>query len=100
MTGSPFLGPVNTAYWNIFVAGWLPHSRLSQQLGCCMTGSRCAGLHTGVEVSLPNSVLGLKFSWPIYKSGFQVLIASTVEEGGTWAFAGVRLQLECLISVL
>eukprot|EP00775_Hariotina_reticulata_P008418 gene8418-8602_t len=30
---------------------------------------------------------GLKFSWPIYKSGFQVLIASHVEEQGMWAFA-------------
>jgi hypothetical protein len=40
-----------------------------------------------VEVSLPNILLGLKFSWPIYKSGFHVLIASAVEQGGTWAFA-------------
>lgn len=30
---------------------------------------------------------GLKFSWPIYKSGFRVLISSVVEDGGTWAFA-------------
>jgi hypothetical protein len=43
----------------------------------------------GVEVSLPNIVAGLKFSWPIYKSGFHVLIASAVEEGGIWAFAQV-----------
>jgi hypothetical protein len=40
-----------------------------------------------VEVSLSNILLGLKFSWPIYKSGFHVLIASAVEQGGTWAFA-------------
>jgi hypothetical protein len=46
-------------------------------------------LYTGVEVSLPNIVAGLKFSWPIYKSGFHVLIASAVEEGGIWAFAQV-----------
>lgn len=46
-------------------------------------------LLSGVEVSLPNIVSGLKFSWPIYKSGFQVLIASNVEEGGIWAFAQV-----------
>jgi hypothetical protein len=39
---------------------------------------------------LPNIVSGLKFSWPIYKSGFHVLIASAVEEGGIWAFAQVR----------
>lgn len=30
---------------------------------------------------------GLQFSWPIYKSGFSVLIASHVEEGGVWSFA-------------
>lgn len=40
-----------------------------------------------MEVSLSNIVAGLKFSWPIYKSGFHVLIASHVEEGGMWAFA-------------
>ena len=44
----------------------------------------------GVEVSLPNIVAGLKFSWPIYKSGFHVLIASAVEEGGIWACAVCR----------
>ena len=41
----------------------------------------------GVEVSLENVVKGLQFSWPIYKSGFKVLISSVIEEGGTWAFA-------------
>ncbi|KAF6257197.1 hypothetical protein COO60DRAFT_30052 [Scenedesmus sp. NREL 46B-D3] len=47
----------------------------------------CSFAAAAVEVSLPNIVLGLKFSWPIYKSGFHVLIASAVEQGGTWAFA-------------
>jgi hypothetical protein len=41
---------------------------------------------------MPNIVAGLKFSWPIHKSGFHVLIASAVEEGGIWAFAQVRAQ--------
>jgi hypothetical protein len=41
----------------------------------------------GVEVSLQNINAGLKFSWPIYKSGFQVLIASHYERGGVWDFA-------------
>ncbi|WIA23669.1 hypothetical protein OEZ85_000370 [Tetradesmus obliquus] len=47
----------------------------------------CSFAAAGVEVSLTNILLGLKFSWPIYKSGFHVLIASAVEQGGTWAFA-------------
>ena len=42
---------------------------------------------TGVEVSLDNLLSGVKFSWPIYKSGFKVLISSVVQSGGTWAFA-------------
>ena len=29
----------------------------------------------------------MKFSWPIYKSGFKVMISSKVHRGGTWAFA-------------
>lgn len=43
----------------------------------------------GVEVSLTNLADGLKFSWPIYKSGLSVLIASHVDEGDyfTWAEA-------------
>ncbi|WIA44160.1 hypothetical protein OEZ86_010495 [Tetradesmus obliquus] len=47
----------------------------------------CSFAAAAVEVSLTNILLGLKFSWPIYKSGFHVLIASAVEQGGTWAFA-------------
>ncbi|KAF8061164.1 hypothetical protein HT031_004626 [Scenedesmus sp. PABB004] len=47
----------------------------------------CSFAAAGVEVSVPNILLGLKFSWPIYKSGFHVLISSTVQQGGTWAFA-------------
>jgi hypothetical protein len=31
---------------------------------------------------LENLVSGIKFSWPIYKSGFKVLIASAVQMGG------------------
>jgi hypothetical protein len=42
---------------------------------------------TGVEVSLENLLSGIKFSWPIYKSGFKVIISSLVQSGGTWAFA-------------
>eukprot|EP00879_Flechtneria_rotunda_P031295 GHRR01034172.1.p1 GENE.GHRR01034172.1~~GHRR01034172.1.p1 ORF type:complete len:140 (+),score=22.62 GHRR01034172.1:144-563(+) len=30
---------------------------------------------------------GIKFSVPIYKNGLQVMVASHVETGGTWAFA-------------
>lgn len=51
------------------------------------------GVGAGVEVSLPNIAAGLKFSWPIYKSGFHVLIASAVEEGGIWAFAQVCVHV-------
>jgi hypothetical protein len=39
-------------------------------------------MQTAVEVSLENLVSGIKFSWPIYKSGFKVLIASAVQMGG------------------
>jgi hypothetical protein len=50
-----------------------------------------------VEVSLPNIVAGLKFSWPILKSGFHVLIASAVEEGGIWCFAQVCCPVLCCV---
>eukprot|EP00882_Tetradesmus_deserticola_P028965 GHRQ01032318.1.p1 GENE.GHRQ01032318.1~~GHRQ01032318.1.p1 ORF type:complete len:185 (+),score=22.72 GHRQ01032318.1:151-705(+) len=39
------------------------------------------------QVSLEYMLMGIKFSWPIYTSGFTVMISSAVEQGGTWAFA-------------
>jgi hypothetical protein len=72
----------------------MEHGNHASQFLC----SRAAG----VEVSLPNIVAGLKFSWPIYKSGFHVLIASAVEEGGIWAFAQVNraARLVCTLPVV
>jgi uncharacterized membrane protein (DUF2068 family) len=29
----------------------------------------------------------MKFSWPIYKSGFKVMISSKIHKKGMWAFA-------------
>ncbi len=44
-------------------------------------------LFLGVETSLDMLSRGIKFSWPIYKSGYQVLISSHLIAGDTWAFA-------------
>lgn len=43
-------------------------------------------LRTGVEVSLTNLAMGIKFSWPLYKNGFSVLVSGHAEQPSTWAF--------------
>jgi hypothetical protein len=42
-------------------------------------------LYAGVEVISANIDLGLKFSWPIYRSGYQILVAAAAG-GGVWSF--------------
>lgn len=49
--------------------------------------SAFASVPAGMEVSLPRIAAGIKFSWPIYKSGFQVLIDSKMETSSVWTFA-------------
>ena len=44
-------------------------------------------LPAGEQISLGDLMAGLKFSWPIYKSGFKVLISQAEVPTGTWAFA-------------
>ncbi|GBF93621.1 hypothetical protein Rsub_06343 [Raphidocelis subcapitata] len=47
---------------------------------------RCTMAAAGVEVSLDNLAAGLHMSWPILKSGFQVMTSGRVQQGGTWTF--------------
>jgi hypothetical protein len=42
---------------------------------------------TGEQISLHDLMAGLKFSWPIYKSGFKVMISQAQTPIGTWGFA-------------
>ncbi|KAI8474114.1 MAG: hypothetical protein J3K34DRAFT_495859 [Monoraphidium minutum] len=72
----------------------------------------CTMAAAGVEMSLENVAAGMKMSWPIYKSGFQVMTAGSVRAGGTWTFAeafhwgvwaalgGTALAISLLVAVV
>ncbi|WIA18264.1 hypothetical protein OEZ85_009732 [Tetradesmus obliquus] len=74
------LGLQETKDWVFSCVDWnMMLEDLANANGSCSFGA------AGVEVISANIDLGFKFSWPIYKSGYHILVAAA-DDGGVWSF--------------